>query len=168
MPLTTLGKVKEYLEIDQTDTSKDSILERLISSASATIENRLRRKIPVADYTEKFYGKHTKLFPRQYPIISVASLTFEGEPLTDYKIRETYIDLNGEYDGEFELSYRAGYETIPEDLEQACIMLVDYYYKTDISNYTRTFAETGALLSKPVAMPAHVRVLIDPYRKVVV
>lgn len=168
MALTTLAKVKEYLGIELTETSKDELLTRLLNSASATIENYCRRKFNAADYTETFDGLARNIFPQQYPIISITNLTHDGALIEGYKNKETYIDLGDKYYGEITLSYRGGYEVIPEDLEQACIMLVDYYHKTDISNYSRTFADTGALLSKPVAMPGHVKVLLDPYRKVVV
>lgn len=168
MALTTIEKVKAYLEIAN-DTSRDEVLTRLISSAQATIENYCRRKFEVENYTESFDGPVRKVFPEQYPIISITSLDYGVNNLSieKYKNRGTYIDLMRNY-FDINLSYRSGYETIPNDLEQACIMLVDYYYKTDIANYSRVFAETGGMISRPVNMPGHVRVLLDAYRKVLV
>lgn len=168
MALTTLDKVKEYLEIAEDDMSRDSVLTRLIPTASSAIEQYCRRKFNAADYEESYPGPKKMLFPRQYPIISIASLTDDDEAIEDYKNRESYIDLGATYSGEIEISYRAGYETIPDDLEQACIMLIDFYYKTDLASYSRVFADTGSVISRPVAMPGHVKVLLETYKKVLV
>lgn len=167
MALTTLEKVKAYLEIAVDDTTRDEVLTRLIASAQTAIENHCRRKFEAADYEETFDGPARKIFPEQYPIISISSLTYGSTAIENYKNRGTFIDLIYNY-CDINLSYRAGYEEIPEDLEQACIMLVDYYYKTDIANYSRVFADTGGLISRPVNMPGHVKVLLEPYKKVLV
>lgn len=167
MALTTLEKVKAYLEIAADDTGRDEVLTRLIDSAQIAIENHCRRKFEAADYEENFDGPARRIFPEQYPIISIKTLTcgYDNTEIENYKNRETFIDLIYVYN-DINLSYRAGYEEIPGDLEQACIMLVDYYYKTDIANYSRVFADTGGLISRPVNMPGHVKVLLEAYRKV--
>lgn len=169
MALTTLEKVKAYLEIAADDTGRDEVLTRLITSAQATIENYCRRKFEAADYEENFDGPARRIFPKQYPVISVSSLVYgdNDTAIEDYKNRGTHIDLIYNY-CDIDISYRAGYESVPDDLEQACIMLVDYYYKTDIANYSRVFADTGGLISRPVNMPGHVKVLLEAYRKVLV
>ncbi len=169
MALTTKEKVKAYLEIAADDTSRDEVITRLITSAQATIENYCRRKFEAANYEENIDGPARRIFPEQYPIISINALTYgdDNTEIENYKNRGTFIDLMLVYN-DIKLSYRAGYETIPGDLEQACIMLVDYYYKTDIANYSRVFADTGGLISRPVNMPGHVKVLLEAYRKVLV
>lgn len=78
-----------------------------------------------------------------------------------------------------EVQYTAGYvlpkdetdgppavvRTLPYDLEQACIMLVAYYIKTDIDHYSTVFAESGNAISRPTKMPPHVVELLKPYRR---
>lgn len=92
------------------------------------------------------------------------------------------IGLVGEDAGSkrnIEVQYTAGYvlpkdenlqanppivRTLPYDLEQACILMVQYYYKTDISYFSTEFAESGSVF-KPVAMPGNVEKLLKPYRR---
>jgi uncharacterized phiE125 gp8 family phage protein len=74
------------------------------------------------------------------------------------------------------VTYTAGYvlpkdddaqdpRTLPYDLEQACILLVQYYYKTDIADFSTVFGEAGQVI-KPSAMPPHVVKLIKKYQKI--
>jgi len=71
--------------------------------------------------------------------------------------------------------YEAGYvlpkdvspetpRTLPYDLEQACLLLVHFYYKRDIASFGTTFIENGAIL-RPDAWPRQVRFLLEPYRE---
>lgn len=134
--LCGLTLVKDYLEI--TDIAGDTLISELISGHSAFVENYCSRSFAASSYlSEKFSLESdlvSKIKTKHYPIISVASLIDNGAtiPVTDYQVdKETGIielkeaaitqSIYGRYFskgvGKVVISYRAGYETIPKDLE---------------------------------------------------
>lgn len=172
MALTTLGIVKEYLQIAETDTAKDSLLTRLISVASAVIEEYCGRKFSLGTHTEIHYLDEASetLLVKQFPITEITSISDDGTILTVDELaacenREVYIKLDQKRGGKIDVTYKAGYGIIPDDLEQACVMLVFYYYKVDIANFSTVFAESGAVF-RPSRMPPHVAFLVNSYKKV--
>lgn len=163
MPLTTLSKVKEYLQIDATDTSRDSVLTRLINASSTVIEKYCGRKFESAQFTETYWDGLQKVFVENYPITAIASVTDNGDAVTDYKNRTTYIDMGHKPVGDVVVSYTGGYTTVPDDIEQACIMTVHFFFKMDVANFGRTFTENG-MSFKPDNLPGTVKLLLNPYR----
>lgn len=194
--LTTIEAVKEYLQIDATDTSKDNLLGRLINAASSFIERYCDRKFAKGIYTEKYRGTGSQnLYLNQRPVNNVVYVKIDGQTIDsgEYELipdagilyRETGWPCHGytqDLTGDFvistrniEVQYEAGYilpkdgttlqpANLPDDVEQACIMLVMFYYKTDVANFSTVFAESGAVF-KPQAMPSNVKVLLDQYRR---
>lgn len=168
--LVTLARVKRYLEIESTDTSRDDLLNELINACSSAIENYCDRKFKSQTHTETLWGVNTKIFVKNYPITAITSVTEEGEtsPIESkyYKNRETYIQLKDysiDPEDDVTVVYVAGYAAIPEDLQFACSKLVDAYFKSDIADYSKTF-EAGIVI-RPEAIPGQVRALLDPYKK---
>lgn len=187
--LTTLAAVKEYLQLPESESGKDALYERLIKAASDLLESECRRKFGKAVHTETHYfddGAGRYVFVRNYPVLSVSGVTDAGGPLgvsefAACRNRETYVELDRRRSGPIVIVYEAGFvlpkdedsganppvvRTLPYDLEQACIALVQYYYKTDISNFSTVFADSGAII-KPASMPGHVVRIIEKYAKVV-
>lgn len=184
--LTTLAAVREYLQIPLSDTSKDDLFKRLINAASDLIESYCQRSFKKATRTETHYDTEHHVFVNNYPVLSVTGITDNGTVLTAAELAEcqnrvSFVKLDQKRLGPIVIVYEAGFvlpkdenlsatppvvRTLPYDLEQACIILVQYYYKTDISNYSTVFAESGAII-KPVQMPGHVVKIIEKYAKVV-
>src|SRR6185312_3694890 len=80
--LATLASVKLYLGI--TDSSSDALLGQLITAASQEFLNEIGRPLDfaAANYTERFCAWTTcKIYPKHYPINSVASVTLDGVAL---------------------------------------------------------------------------------------
>lgn len=169
--LTTLNNVKEYLDLS-TAVAKDNLLIRLINTASAAIERGCNRKFLSREYTDEvhFLDNYTRrLMVDNFPITAIDSITDDDVALTadelaDCQNRTSFIYLDTERAGEIKVTYTAGYATIPDDLEQACIMLVDYYYKKDIANFGTMFMESGTAF-RPWRLPPHVEFLLAGYRK---
>ena len=145
--LTTLENVKESLSI--TDSDNDSLLERLINAATELIESETGRRFKKTDHEEEIHdgiGKNLAL--ENYPILDSEDDVSNSDPVikriysdgTDDTIDEDSYRYNkktgviyravGWPEGEDNISvdYTAGYDTIPADLEQACIDLVSYAY----------------------------------------
>ena len=144
--LTTLATVKDWLGIPSGDTSKDARLSRLITSSSARIVGWLGRGILSASYSETYSGVgNARLGLRNYPVIAIASLTVDGvtvpaasgsPPAGGYTVAHVgspvvtgaFINLSGYCftRGADNVApvYTAGYATVPADIEQAAIELV--------------------------------------------
>ena len=169
--LTTLNNVKEYLDLS-TAVAKDNLLIRLINTASAAIENYCSRKFLSREYTDEahFLGNYTRrLLVDNFPITAIGSIADDDIALTEDELascqnRISYIYLDTERAGKITVTYTAGYDAIPDDLEQACIMLVDYYYKRDIANFGTMFMESGTAF-RPWRLPPHIEFLLAGYRK---
>ncbi len=84
--LTTLANVKAWLLAQNPSaTTSDALLSRLITAASAFVLSFLQRdSIAVATVTETYDGYgNTFMVLRQWPAISVASVSLPGQTITD-------------------------------------------------------------------------------------
>jgi hypothetical protein len=171
--LITKEKVIEYLQLEAPEESKITLITDLIKRATKVIQTYCRRDFLVKSYTEELDGEGlANLYLRQSPILSVESVNINDQLDTSFKIRHSMGVLTRTQGFwpkgilNIQVSYRAGFETIPEDIEQACILFVAFYYKTDIADFTNVFTEGGGFV-RPEAFPGRVRALLDPYRRVV-
>lgn len=140
--LTTLATVKQYLRIDAAETDFDALLESLISAASSFIQGILGREFKAADYTQTENGTgagHMVAFA--FPVISVTSVKIDGRDIppaanqvsAGFIADEFAFHLRGfrftKGVQNVEIKYRAGYETIPESIDNCCCELVAKKYK---------------------------------------
>ncbi len=180
--LTTLGKVRGWLELASPLIEDDAILARLITAQSSLIKNWLNRDIISQNYTEDFSGKGTYVVNLpQYPITAVSTLYIDGRAVTPspdaqtsgYVVNDQRIFLRGGLKFtvgilNVSVAYTAGYSALPGDIEQACIELCALRYKERdrIGNVSKSIAgETIAYSQKD--MPADVMTLLQQYKKVV-
>lgn len=172
--LTTLEAVKSYLKIPFESTTDDQNLEDLINSCSAAIESYCGRKFKVQIITDEEYDgngrKHILL--EQYPVKTIESVKIDDTILdsSSYKVKKK----NGmlihhhkwpEGDINIAVTYVAGFDEIPADLELACRHFVMSFFKADVANFSTTFSE--GFVFRPEALPSQVKALIAPYKKVV-
>jgi len=169
--LTTLSALKDTLAL--TDDSKDAFLSRLISAASDAIEKYVNHIFARQTYTETVRGQdHPILMLTNTPIISIASVLCEGEPVTDYVIDDAEIGtlyrevgwirsawigwaiepfvIQGTSTPLYTIEYQAGYllpgeadATLPAAVEQACLI-------TCADWFTKSAQGTGNIKSKKV------------------
>lgn len=170
--LTTLDKVKRYLQMD--DTTHDAVLQDLITAASVAVETYTGRLFSRASFTERYDGTgFPHLVLNKAPVDSVELVKLDGQelPADDY----AWYSVPGvlrrrrgcwpEGVQNIEVTYTAGYDWVPPDVEQAVILLVSAWFKTDISDFSNLLSEAGGVI-RPEAMPSRVRALLDPYRRV--
>jgi uncharacterized phiE125 gp8 family phage protein len=172
--LTTLSDAKEYLRI--TDNNQDSLISSLILAVSGQIEGYCRRNLTERTYTdEEFDGTGgSRLLLGQYPVSQITSVKIDDVEVdpSEYKIRKgigSLIRVKSIWPKGFlniKVSFQAGYSEVPADLNLACKHLVMFYYKTDVANFSRTFGEGFVL--RPEALPPQIKMLLTPYRKVLV
>jgi len=127
---------------DNLDTPLNDILVR----AEGAVQKSLGQRIKDASYVERFKAQGSTIFLRKRPITSVTSIRrrylrsmdwsnllvddyyFEAEP----GYIECYVDLTG---SELEVTYTAGYSTLPEDLRQAILMQAVMFAYQDLEVY---------------------------------
>jgi hypothetical protein len=171
--LTSLETAKEYLKLDAMNDVDDNVLVSLINSSTSAIESYCKRKFKEQTHEEDYdgNGRHG-LYLNQYPVKSIEAVEIMGVPVanTSYRVSKQNgkLLLNGgkwPY-GEVNITvkYTAGYSEIPFDLEMACKQLILFYFRTDVANYSTTFQD--GVVVRPDSMPAPVKSLLFPYKKV--
>ncbi|HEY5209901.1 MAG TPA: hypothetical protein VIJ42_10705 [Stellaceae bacterium] len=177
--LTTLDNVKGWLSPPLTATADDQLLARLITAASRFIQTWLNRAIAARTYVETRDGDGgARLVFANAPVTAVASVTVDGRDVPPaggthghgYLFDPSMLYLRGHRlsDGvqNVVVSYTAGYDATPPDIEQACIELVVLRYKERdrIGQVSKNLAgEIVAFSQKD--MPADVATLIGQYRR---
>ena len=179
-PLTTLTAVKAYLEVTGTD--DDALLTDLVARASDAIVAYCGRAFAAADYDECHDGDGSDIvLLDQRPVISVSALS-EDDDAVEADDFVVYPELGivrlksgvfGRGVRNVRVSYRAGHETIPADVEQAAIEWVAAMYRArgevagrDVSServgdYAVTYERDAR-----DGMPAAARAVLEPYRVV--
>jgi hypothetical protein len=156
--LTSLVRVKQFLNIS--GSADDDRLNTLIAAVSAEIQGAIGRKIIQATVTNErvdSFGDHT-IAVREYPIISVSSLTENLTALvedTGFEMKAQDLDagriirLSGGYPAAWArgqrvvtVTYSHGYATVPEDIKQAATELVAFDYNQEKDGGAR-FGLTG-------------------------
>jgi hypothetical protein len=133
--LTTLDKVKRYLEVEGPQaTSIEPFLEELIARESDWFRTQTGRSVlKAADVPEIRDGTgSSRIIPLEYPVLSVASVKVDGVTVPPSVggaagwihsgpaiVLVSYWFTRGT--ANVELVYRAGYDPVPGDLEQAVI-----------------------------------------------
>lgn len=155
--LTTLEAVKEELHI--TDTTNDSLLEKLIDQASAMIVRYCHRPFALERYRETLAGYGgPRIMLTMRPVVEIFSVKERGYEITGYKLESpesgilyraqgwgwnpslvwdiTWHPLANTEGYMYEIEYTAGYKlpgdpdrNLPEDIERACINTVVSWYQ---------------------------------------
>lgn len=142
--LTDLASVKELLNIPSSDSSYNNLIIRMINKATLAIQAYTGRHFLATDYTDEEYDGTgiDQLLLKQRPIISVTSFGARDSSLNEGSFdsvdSELYfqnanaglLNLNFRAMGRwnrYQVSYRAGYETIPADIAEACAALAAYW-----------------------------------------
>lgn len=133
--LTTLAAVKAYGPIAGTEL--DTLIGALIGRASAAIENFLQAHVLVDDYVDVRNGTGgATMLLRERPVVSVSSVTVDGQSIPaaaafgepGWWLEDRMVLLTGysytSGTANVRIAYRAGYDTTPADIEQACIETV--------------------------------------------
>lgn len=152
MNLCTLEEVKQFLNIDKEDTSKDLILKLYMEGITEIIEGEIGRDILAKDYVEKYPGTNSNsLILKQYPINSINSIKYMFNGLREKELKNFEFDVNFKAGiiykdskwldvgvGESNLmsgrinfpqryirvEYNAGYKEIPGDLKLLLLQLL--------------------------------------------
>lgn len=128
--LTTDEFYYDYLKIDDANAVSDELkdyYDTILNSAESFLLKEVDRDFVSTEYTEKYSGMGTDfLVLKHYPVQSLSSV--ENYNTSNIKIQEKGVIVNtdtvfelGEYN--IEITYTAGYSTIPEDIKRAVGLL---------------------------------------------
>jgi len=196
MPLTTIEKCKRYLGPNCPD-GDDEFIDDLIKNAQSLIENYCHRHFDIKTYTGEQHNINHKIFTKETPITSVINIVRldgsiintvpDSSDMTNYRIFPGYVELfdykfvtmgnrlkyvNNE-ESYIEITYTAGFETVPADLSFAATKLVAMEYKESREDRLGLASHSeGAISDTYIAkginseMPLSVSAILDRYRRV--
>lgn len=141
MAYCTTEEVKAYADINTTDTSKDTLIDSLITACSSFIDEYCGKAFGKSNMTEYFGDvPTTRLILTKYPVDTKKTIqiwdswdrTYESTdlvPSTDYHVDADNGIIKLDYEvggspGSVKVTYSAGFLTIPGAIKQACIELV--------------------------------------------
>ena len=138
--VTTLSASKNYLQIDDADTSKDSILESLIDAVSQAIETYTGRffvRREVVDEPHQAEGKTVEL--DHYPVHLVGSVTVNGTVLDSANYTPIkhagIIESDFTVEGAVLVTYTPGYcdtsSNTPKDVQLAAWKWISQIYSRE-------------------------------------
>ncbi|MFQ5452255.1 MAG: phage head-tail connector protein [Candidatus Paceibacterota bacterium] len=179
--LTSLTTAKDHLGI--TDASQDTRVERWIDTASQMIEKATDRVLYSKSHTEVQDGRGSKsILLRQYPVTAITSLhidsqgTFDANSLiaaADYAQRdedELVLRSSTFKRGlqNIQIVYTAGFSTIPADLENACLELIEFMYdrRGDRRVGVASKSKRDENITFITKIPEFIMQMIEPYIRV--
>jgi hypothetical protein len=139
--LATVDEVKRSLGITSTD--DDVLMFDLVKSSSDFVEKSANRTFNFASYTETFYPETgvRELLLENFPITSVTSVVIDGITLDlatstirnyvwskDGTLRRVDGGIFPREPAETVVTYKAGFETVPEDVRHAVRKMVSREY----------------------------------------
>lgn len=158
--LITLAQMKTYLGISGTD--KDDFLTLQIQIVSDAIQGYCGRIFEAANYIQTFYGddfgpgRLKSLFLFHYPVNSIDLIEVDGEEIEDdWRIHKPSGLLTRRcgffgYSGEaMEITYNAGFATLPPALASVVYSLVEERYNKSIAGVGLNFGSDVQRVSIP-------------------
>lgn len=180
--LTTRSDYKAYTGIKSTNS--DQIIDLLIPKVSSFVKQYCNRTF--VDYwdtpkIEITKGGFQEIYLKETPVVSVTSLEQSVDfgqtyttltPFVDYIVDEDTIHslnstvgfkeaLNG-----YRVTYLAGYEDVPPELELAVMDLITYYMRNDSAIHSQKQVGSNSVQIEYVTnthLPAHIRRILDVY-----
>lgn len=179
MDLVTVASIKQLAPINQS--GDDGLLAVIVAAVNTWVPNWLNRSLDSLQRSDVLDGNGSRvLMTPEWPITAVASLAVDGVNLpasssiitAGYRFHNRVIMLN-DYRftrgvGNVEITYTAGYQSVPADLASAATELALLMFRD---------RDRVGLTSKSVAgeviglfngeMPARVKSILQPYKNVV-
>jgi len=119
-----LEDFKRFLGVDIEDTSKDAYYTSVLTTAESKIKAFFGGNIAVNTYTEIVQFRGKIFYTKYFPIISVTSVTVDGNTTTNYTVGNYYISFNNEFEqtATVSVTYTAGFQTLPQEIYTAIIL----------------------------------------------
>ena len=143
MEYTALDTLKETLWIEQTDTSKDNLLKRLIKTISKQFDNYLGFSLWENTYKQYVRSNGDFIIVDYIPVTKILTIRKEnpaGEEIKYTRIDEQIIYLDTAYIWTIYIEYKAWYTSIDDipDVENACIELCVLTYRDTPTSWSES------------------------------
>lgn len=178
LPIT----VQQVSNIRQISTSDEAVVGILIGVVSSIVESYCNRTFEKTDYNKLYNGNGLDyIFVENYPINSITSLTEEDKNgTTTYTYASTEYVFNNEgiitlrgyrfTSGlqNIRIQYNAGYQSLPKDLEYACIQFVLFLYndrRGEKLGIRYKALGDGGTEAYQVGIPDKVKMVLNMYKK---
>ena len=172
--LCDLQSAKRWLGLTTEQTDDDVFITSLLSSSSAFIESCCNRSFTVSEHVVELDGNgRSALMLPDYPIVSVESVEVNGRAVNKgFRAVDYLIVLNADVFPKglrnVKITYTAGFEAIPADLQHACMELVGLRYKERdrIGEQSKSLAgETVSFFIRDLSPTA--QSVVNQYKRVV-
>ena len=183
--LITLSRLKLDLAINASDTSSDAQLTNYINAASDQIEGLCNRRFKQESYTHRLTGKgDSYIIFEQFPVTTLTSVNNDDkwifgsgtELVVDTQVsvdKETFLVRRGLCNPwktmpmAVKVTYTAGYDAIPEGLQQACVEYCRYLYVSQSSRRLgiSQVSKSGETATFEDTIPYMIKFLIEPYTR---
>jgi hypothetical protein len=181
--LTTLDRTKAELDIPLANTDFDDQVIQYINSVSDVIEEVSNRTFNSASYSHRFTGRGMNwLVAKEFPVTAITdvwvSQTYDfstAELASTYTFQDDvfFVRLGesnfwpGAAPLSIKIDYTAGYTTIPDGIQQACIEWVRLLYNAQGDRRIGRTAKSkqGENISWENDMPLLVKSLLAPYQR---
>lgn len=180
--LVTLAEYKAYASIS--NPNHDAEINSLIPKISALVKSYCVTSF--VDYYEEdkieyFNGDVLNFILKEGPLVGISSVEYSSDYGQTYTPLVEFVDWvedNGcilsinasgfarQLRG-YKISYRAGYEFLPEDLKLAILDLITYYRRNDGAIHSPKAPGTNSVQIEYItttSLPAHIRRVLDLYK----
>jgi hypothetical protein len=184
MTLATLSQLKTQLSFKDSDVQYDTKLGLFLAAGSAWVESYCNRIFSSASYTELLHGNRSNLMnPRQWPITAVTEVRMSSDrnwsdsstliAAANYGISTdgtgiTYYNgyLPSGYDN-VRVIYTAGYATIPQDIQLACLWAAEWFYlhNTRGDSGRTSVGKQGESIGVLADIPPMIKAILQPYKR---
>lgn len=189
-PLATLAQFKTYKRIAPTNDAEDAVITQLLEASSEYIKEYCQRTF-IDHFDEELIEYHdgsedNRVYVKEYPIVDLI-FEYSNDGGATYTLATEFTDYfkGGDYitsgttvplynpivsHNAIKLTFTAGFEEIPADLNQATMDLTEYFRKTEYNpksslgtNMVEHSNKDGADITK---LPAHIFRVLSNYRNI--
>ena len=192
--LTSVEKVRQFLQKPAADTNQDTLIADLITRASRVLQRRFGREwattLSPNPGTRSFTyrgGGVVSLGPYEVRAVTGVSYDAQGDSPTTLSSGDWFLRPVESQDGVYSSLYLPdyirdntmggafpdrvvsvtgtwGWASVPADVEHACIVTVATWLRRDVQAFSSTFSIDEGRLERPEAIPASVARTHDYYR----
>ncbi|PTL55751.1 hypothetical protein [Paraconexibacter algicola] len=186
-PLTTLERVRRFLQLQPGDTDQDATIVELIDSASRVIIDEYQREFAggptAAARTFEFDREAPYVSLEPYDLRTLTSVTLAGVTLTngtDFRTRplparhgvttgllvqNTTSTRTADRYAPLVVTGDWGFATIPSDVEHWATVTVATWLRRDVAAFNATFSIAEDRVERPRALPDAARAGLEHYRR---
>ena len=162
-----LNLIKTRLNVAASDTTQDDVLTSIYESCKhffTSVTGLLLDATSCSSHYINVSGA-TVFYLEETPVRSLTSIFLDGVEITDYTLVDDCLIFTTAITGtSLVIEYEAGYTTIPEDIDDLLIQMLQFLYNQDgFSNYVPQ-ANSKTLTPAKNVFPGYIKEQLDGYK----